>query len=378
MESEPVLETRHGGDVARYIENSPTGTIIDFSANINPLGLPPGVRKALSDSISGITAYPETDSRSLKRTLADFHGIREENLVVGNGSIELVYLIPRALDAKKVLIVTPTFSEYESAAVSNGSQILFYETSEKEGFKLKLSDLEKHLSGVDLVFICNPNNPTGRNIPRNDLLALIELCDRHKAALVIDEAFIDFVDGCDGDDLVLLAAGRKGVIVVRSLTKSFAIPGLRLGYMSAERGVIDQVRRLQYPWNVNSLAQVAGMAALKDRDFMIKSREYISSERSHLSGKLNEIKGLKVFPSDANFILCKLEGCSIKDAGRLNKELIKRGMALRDCGNFRGLDASFFRVAVRTHEDNHKLIEALRAIGGRDLASHLPLAANAH
>lgn len=349
-----MIDRVHGGDVNR--------NVVDFSANINPLGLSPRTKAAVIKNINGVIHYPEPGSSDLKKALAAFHGVKQDNLTVGNGSIELIYLIPKALKAKKILIVTPTFSEYEFSARSNGAKIIFLKAEESENFRVSLNKLQKILPRVDLVFLGNPNNPTGSCLHAEELASLVKACARHKTALVIDEVFMDFVETCNKDSLLSAAPGNKYLFVLRSLTKFFALPGLRLGYAVGHRDLVRRISDIQYPWNINSLAQAAGKEALEDSGYMNYSREYIAGEREFLFSGLKDIKGLKAFRPSSNFILCKLDVCAVKSAKVLNEKLIKKGLVVRDCGNFRGLNERFFRVAVRNRDENRRLITALKEV----------------
>jgi len=352
-----MMNRVHGGDIRRYSKK-----IIDFSANINPLGLPSGARRAIIKNITDVTSYPEPDSRSLKTALAGFHKIKAASLAVGNGSIELIYLIPRALGSKKILIVTPTFSEYEFAAKAAGARIVFFKARGRDDFRIHIKDLVKYIPRSDLVFLCNPNNPTGSSLSRGDLLTLANTCLTHKTALALDEAFMDFTEGYEKSGMMRMASGRRGLFVVRSLTKFFAMPGLRLGYCVGHPDSIRKISGFQYPWNVNALAQAAGLAALKDKSYIQKSKQSSLVERAHLFEALKDMKGLKTMPSTSNFILCRLSGAAIKSAKVLNRRLVDRGVVVRDCGNFRGLNEKYFRVAVRSRSENIKLIAALKGI----------------
>jgi len=349
-----MIDKFHGGDVL-------AGTL-DFSTNINPLGLSIKAREAIIKNIPALTSYPQPDSRNLKKALADFHGIKQDNLAIGNGSIELIYLIPRALGLRKVLVITPTFSEYEFAARSSGAKVIFFKNKERDNFNLSLSKLTTYLSRVDSVFLCNPNNPTGLCLSKEEISTLAQLCFKRRTTLAIDEAFMDFVEGSSENNLIPVAAKRRGLIIIRSITKFFALPGLRIGYLVAHRDFISRISGLQYPWNVNSLAQAAGIAVLKDSDYMAQSRRYILEEREFLLNSLKNISGLKTFPPSSNFILCKLEKCALKSAKVLNEKLSVRRIAVRNCANFRGLNEKFFRVGVKKRAENIKLITSLREV----------------
>lgn len=354
----------HGGNIRAYLEENSSleEKIIDFSANINPLGMPSKARKALIKNLDTLIHYPEPESKHLKESLASFHHIGYNNLLIGNGSIELIHLIPRALKAKNVLIVTPTFSEYEFAVKSNGARPIFVKAIEREDFKIDNLKVMKFIPEVDLVFLCNPNNPTGSCLPPGEILALLELCAKHKTILVLDEVFMDFVESGDEITMVSEATKNKSLLVLRSLTKFFALPGLRLGYLIGHGDLIGKISPFQYPWNVNSLAQVVGEGVIKDRGYIKKSKEYVLKEGRYLFANLKKIEGLKIYPPSSNFIFCKLGNGKIRRAKKLSERLIKRGIIIRRCHNFRGLNDRFFRVAVRERDENIKLISALKDI----------------
>lgn len=359
-----MIDKAHGGNIREYLQGTLLfdSALIDFSANINPLGLSSKARLTITKNINGLVHYPEPDSKSLKESLAHFYNIDDRNILVGNGSIELVYLIPKAAKANKILIITPTFSEYEFAARANGSEIAFFPTEEGDNFKIGLHNLGQLLPRVDLVFLCNPNNPTGSYLLLEEMLFLVKLCQEYGTLLVLDEVFMDFVRPFDKDALVNLAIRNKRLILLRSLTKFFALPGLRIGYAICHCEWVKRVSSLQYPWNLNSLAQAAGREVLKDKEYVYKSREYVIKEKEYLFDRLKDIKGLKVFSPSSNFILCKLEDCAIKSAEILNEKLIKKRMIVRNCSNFRGLNEKFFRVAVRKRAENLRLITTLREV----------------
>lgn len=354
----------HGGNIRAYLEgnNFPGKKLIDFSANINPLGMPSGAGKALIKSLESIVHYPDPECKHLKKGLAFFHHIGCNNLLLGNGSIELIHLIPRALKAKNILIVTPTFSEYEFAVKSNGARAVFVKAGEREKFKINIPKIMKCIPGIDLVFLCNPNNPTGSYLPRDEISVLSELCAKSKTILVLDEAFMDFMENGDKITMVPEASRNKSLLILRSLTKFFALPGLRLGYLIGHKNLIGRIAPFQYPWNVNSLAQAAGEEVLRDRGYIKKSKEYILKERASLTADLKKLKGLKVYTPSANFIFCKLENGNVRRAKELSERLIEQGIIIRRCHNFRGLSDRFFRVAVRKKDENAKLISAMKRI----------------
>lgn len=358
-----MIKRIHGGNIREEIKGTcPKGEIIDFSANINPLGLPLKVKREIIKKLDSLIHYPEPESASLKKTLAAFHGIKTENLLIGNGTIEFIYLIPRALRVKTALIINPTFTEYEYAVKLNGAKAFFLNTSEKKGFKINTAGFKKIIPKVDIVFLCNPNNPTGYVIPREDMLGVLRVCRRFKTIVVLDEAFIDFAENSSGLTMLEEAVKNRFLIVLRAMTKFYALSGLRLGYLVSHSSLVKKISRFQQPWNVNAPAQTAGEAVIKDKDYIEKSRKFVLCEKKRLFNGLNRIKGIKAYPPGANFILCRLKNASVMDARKLKEVLIKKNLLIRSCGDFRGLGDSFFRVAVRRPNENKKLVSALKQI----------------
>lgn len=354
-----MLNRVHGGDVWPYFKDS-QNKIIDFSANINPLGLPKSAKGIIVKNIDKLIHYPEPESRALRRTLASFHDISSRNLLVGNGSIDFIYLIPKAIKARNILIPIPTFSEYEFAARASGATLLFAKSTEKENFKIDISKFKALIPRADLVFLCNPNNPTGTLLSYEEVLSLVDVCVRHKASFVIDEAFIDFISNSHRVTLISEAVKNKYLLVLRSLTKFFALAGLRLGYLVGHKDIIEKISQFQFPWNVNSLAQIVGEEVIKDRKYMEETRDFMLKEREYLFNRLKSINGMKVYPSSTNFFLCKLKNFKTRTISQLYSRLIKQGVVIRDCSNFRGLNDGFFRVSVKKRKENIRLISALK------------------
>lgn len=352
-----MIDRIHGGNIWLYRKK-----LIDFSANINPRGLPSRAKEVLLENLNTLVHYPEPESCELKKALATFHNINQNNILVGNGSIELIHLIPRALKAENVLIITPTFSEYEFAVRLNSARPIFVKTREKGDFKIDSAEIKKFIPQVNLIFLCNPNNPTGSLLPRSEILAWLDLCKKYNTVLVIDEVFMDFVEDSQKQTLVGKICKNNQLIILKSLTKFFALAALRLGYLIAHHNLINKISPFQYPWNVNSLAQIAAKEILKDKDYINLSKAFILEERNYVFENLKKIKGLKVYYPSANFIFCKLENSKLKDSQRLSRDLLQRGIIVRSCHNFRGLDNRFFRIAVRTRHENKRLVYCLKEI----------------
>lgn len=356
-----MIDRFHGGNIWQYPKSARSG-IVDFSVNVNPLGISKKIKRIIVNNINNIGYYPEPESKYLKDSLAKFHGLSRHNFLIGNGSIELIHLIPRALKAKVVLIPIPSFSEYEFAAKAFNASCLFVKTTEKNNFKIDVPKVIQLIPKADLVFLCNPNNPTGSALTRQEILSLLRVCKKYKVHLIIDEAFIDFVLRDNKVEMALESAENKNLLVLRSLTKFFVLPGLRIGYLIGYKDTIAKLSRHTYPWNVNTLAQVIAEKVIEDKKYIGEARRVILEERKYLYDNLNNMRGIKVYPSDANFFLGKLKDGRIKNVTELSKKLIGKRILIRNCRNFRGLNNRFFRIAVRKKEENIKLISALRAV----------------
>lgn len=357
------LSSNHGGNIREAAERYglPFESILDFSANINPLGLSPNIKEIIASNIDLLLHYPDTKCKILKNELADFLNLEPSNLLIGNGSIELIYLVPKALSPCCVLIPIPTFSEYEFSARRSKGKAMFIKTKGEENFQIKIEGFIKFLPKADLVFLCNPNNPTGNLISKDEIIYLAKAGQRHDTIVAIDEVFIDFVKDQNSFSVVKEVAKLKNLLVLRSLTKFFALPGLRLGYLVANKNLIARLSRYQFPWNVNSFAQLVGRQVIKDKDYIKRSKELIFRERDHLFRRLKEIKSLYPYIPTANFIFCRLDDVRL-DSRRLCDKLGRRGILVRDCSNFRGLDNKYIRIAVRKRQENNRLINALRGI----------------
>ena len=352
------LSHEHGGNVFAVARSLglPPEQIVDFSASINPLGMAPGVSAALAGCFDRLLHYPDKGAAELKESLAGYHGVEQSEIAVANGSTELIHLLPRVVGGKKGLIVAPAFAEYALALGRAGWQTDYFTLQSGDGFSVSLPALQERLrEGYDLLFICNPGNPTGALIPQPVIAEIIELCRQSGTFLVLDEAFIDF---CEEESAKHLIRGAERGLLLRSMTKFFAIPGLRLGYAIGAPGTIESISSLQDPWSVNTAAQVAGIASLIDADYCTRTRRYNEIERERLAMEIAGLTCLRVYQSRANYLL--IEILNGMKAGELRSRLLKKGILIRDCSNFEGLDGRFFRVAVRLREENERLLENLR------------------
>jgi threonine-phosphate decarboxylase len=357
------MQQVHGGNIyemGRHYKLRPE-SITDFSSNINPLGPSPRVLRALRSHLRWISRYPEMHAQGLVRDLARFHGLPEEAIVVGNGSTALIYRLPYALAPKNALVLHPTFSEYERAFGLGGCRIDLLMRDAAQGFQPPWPRLFEALRrGYGAVMLCNPNNPTGDVIARDELAEFVEEAARLGTVVVVDEAFMDFHEETTLKHEVLR---RSNLIVLRSMTKCYALAGLRLGFLAASPPLAKRVREADEPWAVSALAQLAGRESLKDRNYLRRTLELIATERQYLLEGLATISGLVTYPSVANFLLFRVTRPGW-DALRLQQGLIRHGLLIRDCSSFPGLGGDYVRVAVRGRRDNRRLLGALQEFLG--------------
>jgi adenosylcobyric acid synthase len=352
-----MINHGHGGNIKKLAES--TGLeckdILDFSANINPLGPPQWLRPLINSQIESLIHYPDPACSELTCAIAHYYQVKEEEVLVGNGSTELIYQVPRALDLSRAVIAIPSYRDYVQAAEQSGMTVEKIVLREEDDFRPDLPLLEAQIKNDFLVILAQPNNPTGITV---DAEAIRRMARRHPSSLfVIDEAFADFIEDLDS----LTRDRPSNVIVLRSFTKFFAIPGLRLGWALADPQIAKKVRAILPPWSVNTLAQKVGEAALSDRTYAEQTRALVKKLREDLRLTLESLPGLKVYPGESNFLLVRIELEHIS-APQLASRLLPQGMAIRVCENFEGLDGRFFRLAVRTAEENDRLGQALALI----------------
>ncbi len=364
----------HGGNIEQALKQYrlAEGGVIDFSANINPLGMPDAVKRAITKAMNSLDRYPECEYLELRKDLAGFYGVRPQNLLVDNGSVSLIYLIPRALGLRSALIPVPAFSEYEKAASLAKGEVKFLKP--KTDLSLDIDSLINGLKGRDSLYLANPNNPTSLAVERKDLLRILKVAKEKWVILILDEVFAEFGDSPRENTLINQAVKSGNLIILRSMTKFFALAGLRLGAAIAHPKLIARLRKYQPPWPVNSLAAAAAREFLKDKKYIRDSYKLIQKEKEFLYSELSAFKALKVWNPSANFILCQIISSSLTPltpacggagrGGKMRDILALKGILIRDCSNFRGLGSSFFRVAVRSRKENLKLLSALKEVLG--------------
>lgn len=354
-----VRTTRvHGGNVldavARYGVREKD--ILDFSANVNPLGPSSAALRAAKRALVVSDRYPDEETTELRKAIARYFGVRPGHIVCGNGSTGLIHLIPRVYRPRKVLVPVPTFTEYAAAAAAAGGEVIAYPLKEKDGFRVDPIEMAFALKGVDMVFLCNPNNPTGLLIPKGEMREILNYALKEGVRVVVDEAFMDFIDN---ESLVKDAVQSPHLICLRAFTKFYGMPGLRVGYAVANEETAASLASSLEPWSVSTIAERAAVAALNDWGYAKKTRSLIAKERDRLLSALRLLPGVEPFPSSVNFIFIKLASM---DSRVLTQTLGQRGILIRDCSSFPNLNSRFVRIAVRTRRENERLLAALRDV----------------
>ena len=353
--------TFHGGNVWKLANQSGADLqeIIDFSANINPLGPSPKALEAIKGCLTLLQHYPEPSGDPCRSTLAEYLQVDAEQLLLGNGGTEFLYLLGQMFYQRRIIRLAPTFAEYGGGLDS--PVVVEIPLKADDQFRLPVSAIIDCLDRGDLLFIGNPNNPTGTLYERDELREVVERAQHVGATVVIDEAFIDFLPDQHSHSMRDLVDSYENLIITGSLTKFFAIPALRLGYAVANAELIKQMKRRLPPWRVNLAALFAGDASLRDKRYIDQSLVYISREKQLFAEELRKIAGLRVYMGAANFLLIDGQGTGMQ-ACDLYGRLLDYGIMIRVCDSFANLSPYYFRLAVRTREQNSKLLEGLRNI----------------
>jgi len=338
--------------------------VVDFSSNINPLGFSQKALEAINNNLEQIPIYPDSNSTALREAIAaDFGGIDSNNVVVGNGSTELIYLFAETFLEKGdvALMPAPTFGEYENAVRKAGGKLRHLKMSKE--FCIEPSLFSGEMKDTKMVFVCNPNNPTGILTPHEVLIEIIEAALDEGVLVFLDEDFLGFVDEEKQVSLIDEIDDYPNLFVLRSFTKVYGLTGLRVGYGVASEEITKLVSNAKIPWNVNCLAQAAASAALTDKEHLKKTHKLIKTERAYLTRELKKIKGFKLYPAYANFVFADIRESGFTSA-QLKTKMLEEGILIRDCSSFRGLDDYYIRVAIKTRQENEMLLEAfMKAVG---------------
>lgn len=339
----------HGGDIYTY------EGMTDFSVNTNPFGPSLSVIEAACRATREINAYPDSKCRKLRKALAESLDVSEDVLIFGNGAADLIFSLVFAERPQKAVMSVPSFAEYTRALEAVDCKVCCYYLKEENGFSLDVKFLDMLTEDVDIIFLCTPDNPTGNLIEMSLLIKIAEKCERLGIRMVLDECFCEFIE--DRSQILTESAVYlyPHIFLLRAFTKMHSMPGLRLGYgITSDRKLLDKVRKVRQPWSVSGPAQAAGIAALGETDRIKKTREYVSRERNYLQGEFDRI-GVEYVTSLANYIL-------LKSHYDLFNILLQKNILIRDCSNYKGLGTGFYRIAVKTREENRLLVKALEDI----------------
>jgi threonine-phosphate decarboxylase len=355
-----MMTILHGGniyEIASRLGCAPE-EVLDYSASINPLGPPPGLTDLLTHTFHRLQHYPDIQNRVLLEAISRQHGVHSDQVVVGNGSTELIYWLPKVLGIRKALIILPTFGEYQKAFELQGVQLARLITSPDENFQPAVEQLEELFNkfSPEAILFTHPGSPAGTLLPHAVREWLAEKSKSQKVFCIVDEVFIDF---CEEESLKGLLEDSDDLVIIRSMTKFYGLPGLRLGYLLTSEHLAASMRRFLPPWSVNTYAQAAGPYCFDQQEYREKTLELIARERDSMIDCLQALEGCRVFPGEANYLLLEL-GKDLPPASRLQQDLLtSERILIRDCHSFEGLDDHYVRFAIRLPEQNRRLLEAL-------------------
>lgn len=348
------MRMTHGGDWAGF-ESEYGKKPLDFSANISPLGLPDGVRAAVIEAPESADRYPDPLCRELRAALAEHHGVPMSRIVCGNGASDLIWRLCLALRPKKAAVFVPTFTEYALALRAAGSEVTEIPLPPSD-FRMTADCIGQVPEDCELVFLCNPNNPTGLLTERALLLSLLDRCRENGSVLAVDECFLDFCTAPEAYSLTGALAADPKLVILKAFTKTYAMAGLRLGYaLCGDEALTERLQSAGPPWAVSHIAQAAGIAALREYNYVNRLRTLITEERQRMFDSLTAL-GLRVLPGQANYLLFQSADPALAD------KLRARGILIRDCSNFVGLSRGWYRIAIRTAEENGALLNALSEV----------------
>lgn len=347
----------HGGNIYK-LKREGKEELLDYSSNINPLGVPEKFKKSVIENFDILEKYPDPDYVELRENIGKYNYVDIEKIVVGNGATEILFLYMKSLKPKKAFIVAPSFAEYRRALESIDCEIEYFKLDEKENFNLNVEKFIKSIPQCDLVVICNPNNPTGNFITLENIQKINDELKKKNIKLFIDEAFIEFIKGWKKFTAINLK--DSNIFIMRALTKFFAVPGLRLGYgISYDEEIMKVIPKYKEPWSINSFADIAGKTMLWDKEYIEKSETWIEREKEWFYNETLNIEEIKSYRTNTNFILIKLLN---KTSNEVREKMIEKGIVVRDASNFVGLNNNFIRLAIKDRENNIKVLQALKEV----------------
>ena len=354
----------HGSDLEKIeaIYGIRKEDIISFSANVNPLGISTRLRQELANHIDVITTYPDREYRGLREAIARYCNTKPEHILVGNGSTELISLFIQITHPKKAMILGPTYSEYEREITLEGGRTTYYPLREQQDFRLQIEDFKSKLTDdLDLIVLCNPNNPTSTCITREEMRDILDVCKEHSIYVMVDETYVEFVDDISAITAIPLTAYYNNIIILRGTSKFFAAPGLRLGYaITGNPDLLHQISQYKNPWMINSLAEKAGEIMFSDNEYIQKARDLIIAERLRLYSMYSSSERFKAYEPTANFMLLKILDES-ESASSLFDRAIREHMMIRDCSTFPFLNDRYIRICFMDQSDNDRLYQCLNA-----------------
>lgn len=337
---------KHGGDI--YQKEG----LLDFSANINPAGIPVGIIQGAMAGIRLSNHYPDVHCKDLRKAIADKLKLPLEYILCGNGAADLIFSLVLALKPQKALLPVPSFHEYEQALKSVDCELTYFTMTKEQEFQLGEEFLEEIKEDIDIIFLCNPNNPTGHLINHELLLKISLKCEQLGIWLIVDECFLDFINASENLTLMKQCREAKHLFILKAFTKLYAMPGLRLGYgISSNAALLNRMREVSQPWNVSVPAQLAGIAALNEDKYVAESLDIIKKERNYLIAELQK-PDYAIYGSRANYIF-------FQTVPGLYEYCLRKGILIRDCSNYQGLTEGYYRIAVKNHEENEQLIRVL-------------------
>ena len=351
----------HGGDLDIIEKNYKIAkeNIIDFSGNINPLGISNKLEKTIKDNLSVITTYPDKDYISLKEAISKYCNCDKNHIIVGNGATEIISLFIKNLSPKNAIIISPSYSEYERELKNNNCNINFFNLEEDDDFLLNIDKLINCINDkIDLIVLCNPNNPTGTAINNEQIKRILNKCK----FLMIDETYAEFSSISENICATSLVNDYDNLFVIRGTSKFFGVPGIRLGYgICKNKTILDKINKHKDPWSVNSIANLIGITMFNDNEYIEKTKNLIFNQKLYIFEELSKIKNLKFYKTNSNFILCKILNNKTTST-KLFENLIKENILIRDAKNFPFLNDSFFRFCILSEKNNKLLIEKLKNI----------------
>ncbi len=347
----------HGGNIYRLYREVKKD-ILDYSSNINPLGVPELFKNIVTANFNVLEKYPDPEYIDLRKSIANYNNLDINNIFVGNGATEVLFKYMQSLKPKKALIIAPSFAEYTRALESIDCEIVYYKLLPEKNFSLNVEEFTKNIPQCDLVILCNPNNPTGTFLPLETIKRLNNILKVKKIKFFIDEAFIEFIK--DWQEMTATNLKDPNIFIMRALTKFFAVPGLRLGYgIYFDEELKPNLDKKTEPWSVNSFADIAGQVMLKDEKYITETEAWIEKEKKWFYEQCNAIHKIKAYKTNTNFILLKLLANTSEE---VREKMLEYDILIRDASNFVGLDNQYIRLAIKDRENNTKVIEALNEV----------------